>query len=202
MQVRFVYDYRSIYSYLANSQIDTLATDVEYQLVDIVAVMQEVHNQPTPKCPAKLTYSKLDAQRWAEIYGIELSPNDQLLEAMRSGAIPSGYFSRVGISAQQLGIFKEVNNALFRAVWAGTDDLITQNGRNQFSRKHEIPLVVWDLADAPEILLELAKNNKSAIESGVFGAPTFYVGDEMYFGNDRIDFVRRSIENKHKREIL
>jgi 2-hydroxychromene-2-carboxylate isomerase len=74
VQVQFFLDYRSIYAYLANSQVRTLDATIDYQLVDILALMKEVNNQPSPMCPAKLKYSRIDAMRWARLYGIPLSP--------------------------------------------------------------------------------------------------------------------------------
>ena len=40
---------------------------------------------------------------------------------------------------------------------------------------------------------ELKANTEDAIRRGAFGAPTFFVGDEMFFGNDRFDFIRAAL---------
>ena len=40
---------------------------------------------------------------------------------------------------------------------------------------------------------ELRRATELAVERGVFGAPTFFVGDEMFWGNDRLDFVERAL---------
>ena len=45
--------------------------------------------------------------------------------------------------------------------------------------------------DTPELDEALDQSTAAAIERGVFGAPTMFVDDEMFFGNDRLDFVRR-----------
>ncbi|EIU1413952.1 2-hydroxychromene-2-carboxylate isomerase [Pseudomonas aeruginosa] len=193
MQIQFVLDYRSIYSYLANSQIKTLDATVDYQLVDIVSIMKVVNNQPSPMCPPKATYSQMDAQRWARIYNIPLSPNTALLQAMKQGDINGAFLTRAGIAAQQLGAFEQANSALFQAVWAGTDDLLTEEGRIAFAAKHALPASLWDVANAPEVDAALAINNARAIGNGVFGVPTFYVGQEMFFGNDRLDFVKERL---------
>ena len=39
----------------------------------------------------------------------------------------------------------------------------------------------------------LRKNTDEAVERGAFGAPTFFVGEEMFFGNDRLDFVEEAL---------
>ena len=40
---------------------------------------------------------------------------------------------------------------------------------------------------------EVKANTTEAVERGVFGAPTFFVGDQMFFGNDRFEFIREAI---------
>ena len=53
--------------------------------------------------------------------------------------------------------------------------------------------------DDPELDAALDAATDEAAARGVFGAPTMYVGDEMFFGNDRLDFVRASLENRKAR---
>jgi len=52
--------------------------------------------------------------------------------------------------------------------------------------------------DDQETKDELRRNTDSAIERGVFGAPTFFVGDEMFWGNDRLDFVESALERQEE----
>jgi len=68
MRIEFIFDYRSPYSYLANTQLKGLGADVDYKPVDIVAVMKKVNNQPSPLCPPKARYAGIDAARWARLY--------------------------------------------------------------------------------------------------------------------------------------
>ena len=41
----------------------------------------------------------------------------------------------------------------------------------------------------------LRRNSEEAVERGAFGAPTFFVGDEMFWGNDRLDFVEEALRD-------
>ena len=45
----------------------------------------------------------------------------------------------------------------------------------------------------PEIKQQLIANTEEAVSRGAFGAPTFFVGDEMFFGQDRLDFVEEAL---------
>ena len=189
MQIDFVLDYRSPYAYLANTQIGAFGADIHYQPVDILWVMKQVNNQPSPMCPAKSKYAGIDAARWSLQYGVPFAPNGALLDAMRQGRFKGELMSRAAIAAQQIGAFPQVNNALFAALWARPDDLASAEGRTQFAADHNLPPELWDLAETAEVEARLAVNNESAVARGVFGVPTFFLGDEMFFGNDRLSLI-------------
>jgi 2-hydroxychromene-2-carboxylate isomerase len=190
MHVQFILDYRSPYAYLANTQVKALGVDIDYQPIDILAVMKQVNNQPSPACPPKAKYAAADALRWAKYYGVPYSPNRTLLEGLRQGHLPNTLLSRAGIAAQQMGIFERVNDALFGAVWAGSDDLVTKAGRSRFLAHRAIPQELWNLAESADVEERLVASSNCAVQRGVFGVPTFFVDSEMFFGNDRLTFVR------------
>lgn len=190
MRIEFLSDYRSPYSYLANGKLKTMEASIDHKPLDIVAVMKLVNNQPSPVCPPKARYAAMDAQRWAELYGVEFSPNRALLQAVTRGAFDGALLSRAALVAQRLGIFDEVNDALFEAMWAGDDDLASEEGRETFLRARKIATDdLWRLASEPEIVKLQSEQVQEAAGRGVFGAPTIFVDDEMFFGNDRLPFV-------------
>ena len=194
MQVQFVLDYRSPYAYLANTQIASIGAQINYEPIDILSVMKKVNNQPSPMCPPKAKYARLDATRWAKHYGVPFSPNGALLDALRQGQVRHDLFSRAGIAGQQLGIFERLNDALFGAVWAGSDDLTSAEARSQFAVRHALPPGLWELAESAAVEDKLTANNECAAARGVFGVPTFFINEEMFFGNDRLSFVKASAE--------
>jgi len=194
MQVQFILDYRSPYAYLANTQIMSMGVQIEYKPVEIVSVMKRVNNQPSPMCPPKAKYAGLDAARWAKHYGVPYSPNRPLLEALRTGQLKSDVLSRAGIAAQKLGAFQQVNDALFGAVWGCSAALTSAVDRSNFLTSRALPLELWDIAESAEIQELLAANGEQAIAQGVFGVPTFFVDGEMFFGNDRLDFVKAKLD--------
>ncbi|HEP8424931.1 TPA: DsbA family protein [Pseudomonas aeruginosa] len=195
MRLQFVYDYRSPYAYLADTQLASLNHPVKYLAVDIVAVMKAVNNQPSPACPAKSKYSGVDAARWAALYQVPLKPNTRVFKALRSQEFDGSLFSRAGIAAQLLGIFEVVHSPLFKAIWAGDDDLLTVGGRLEFLERLGVEVDFWQIADSAPVREQLAEANDGAASRGVFGVPTFFCGDEQFFGNDRLDFVRAALNS-------
>jgi 2-hydroxychromene-2-carboxylate isomerase len=190
MRIEFMSDYRSPYSYLANARLKKIGISVDHKPLDIAAVMKLVNNRPSPECPAKARYAGMDAQRWAKRYDVQFSPNWAVLKAMGTGAFDGTTLSRAALVAQQLGIFDQVNDALFEAMWAGGDDLASEEGRSNFLRNRNIAADdLWRLASEPKIVQLQVEQAKEAADRGVFGVPTIFVEDEMFFGNDRLSFV-------------
>lgn len=193
MALQFVFDYRSPYAFLASSQLPALADAIDYFPIDILAVMRKVNNQPSPECPAKARYSALDAGRWARLYDLPMAPNTALFKALRTGEFDGAWLSRAALAALELGVFESVHTALFNAIWAGSDDLVSARGRADFLRGQGIDADIWGLAESPAIREKLASNDDVAAARGVFGVPSFFVGEELFFGNDRLELVRSAL---------
>jgi 2-hydroxychromene-2-carboxylate isomerase len=195
VRIEFFSDYRSPYAYLANIKLKTMGIGIDHTPLDILAVMKLVNNQPSPACPPKARYAGIDAQRWAKLYGVEFSPNRAVMTAMSAGAFDGASLSRAALVAQRLGIFDQVNDALFEAMWAGADDLASEEGRRNFLKSRAIAADdLWRLASEPEIVQLQVEQAKEAADRGVFGAPTIFVDGEMFFGNDRLPFVEARLK--------
>lgn len=186
--IEFFYDFRSPYSYMAYTQLLQMDVDVTLRPTLILKVMELVGNVPTTlTCKAKGHYARLDLARWAQRYGVTLNPSD-----MRTN--DGEACSRAVLAAQSPTEAAVITLALYRAVWsegkalATTDDILAIIAATG--------IVVDPIAnriDAPEIVAQLDANTAEAAERGVFGSPSIFVGDAMFFGNDRLDFVREEL---------
>ena len=186
-KLEFFFDYVSPYTYLANSQIGEIGAEVIYRPMLLGAVMQAAGNKPPKTVPAKGRYLETDIQRWAAAYGLPFKWGS-LFPQRTVNAL------RVAIVAEKQGKFHEVHNPLFEAVWVHDRDvndnavlaeIITDAGMDAVSVLEEI--------STDRIKGELRSNTEEAVERGIFGAPTFFVGDEMFFGNDRFEFIRHAL---------
>ena len=186
--VDFYFDYRSPYSYLALTQLD----DVELRLlpVDVVEVMRIVGNVPTTvTCAAKGRYAMADLGRWARRYRqpVARHPDGATIDARR--------LLRATLAVEDGPHRRTTAKALFAAMWATGAPL---------SRVEDVLAVLAgagvdaaqlaDRIDGPELAAELDAATASAAERGVFGVPTMVAGGEMFFGNDRLDFLREHLE--------
>lgn len=193
--VEFFFDFNSTYSYLANAKIAEVAAEcdarIDYRPMSVVGVMQAAGNPPTPTCPAKFKYNWADAQRWAGDYGVTLVDNPHF---RTTDTRPLG---RMTLGAEAAGGVGSVRNALFCGFWGsglnmGDRDVIRQVLKGEGIAADRV--LAW--ADDETLDARLKANTEEAAERGAFGAPTFFVGDKMFFGNDRLDFVKRVLCNR------
>jgi 2-hydroxychromene-2-carboxylate isomerase len=203
MRLEYIFDFPSPYAYLASTQLRKPTAEVEYIPIDILTVMKVVNNQPTPACPAKLRYAAVDAGRWAARYGVPFEINRALLDAARDGAFKWQLLTRGAIVAQDAGLMTEYIAAIFRAVWAAPADLMSDEGRRAVLWDAEIDIPdLWERASTAETEARLDANNRVAAERGVFGVPTFFVGGEQFFGNDRLDMALARLNGSALRLVV
>ena len=97
---------------------------------------------------------------------------------------------RAAIAAQEHGRFPAFHTAAFRAIWEQGQDLSKEDALRQLLSRAEIdPAQV----EGDEIKNRLRANVDEAVSRGAFGLPTFFVDGEMFWGNDRLDFVEEAV---------
>lgn len=182
----FFYDFRSPYSYLASTQLEGLPGEFDWRPINVLELMKRVGNVPTTIiCKPKQAYARDDLGRWAALYGAPLRPNPGM------GAIDGERLLHAALAASSLGQGEAAARRLFQAMWAGDAPLGTAA---------DVVALLGDLGvtqaliEAPERAAELEANVAQAVEAGVFGAPSFVTeGGLLFFGNDRLDFLRRAL---------
>jgi 2-hydroxychromene-2-carboxylate isomerase len=192
-EITFYFDFVSAYSYLASTALPRLAAEhaatVSYRPFGLLALMQMVGNRPTTlECKNKGAYAMADLRRWAKRHQVSFAPNP----AWRS--IDFGELGRGAFVALDEGRGADYVDAVYAALWGEPIDL---------SRRPELIGVLdkagfegprlLERAGSADYVARLEKSTADAAERGVFGSPTLFVGEEMFFGNDRLDFVAEAL---------
>ena len=187
-QVELFYDFRSPYSYLAFTQLLEMDVAIILRPMQIRKLMEKVGNVPTTlTCAAKGQYARLDIARWAKRYGVDFNPGD-----MRE--TDSDACSRAVLAACSPSEASAITLALYRACWskgrtlASSADVLAAIAGAQIDTAHAAARM-----DSREVAAELEANTEEAAERGVFGSPSMFVGETLFFGNDRLDFVREEL---------
>lgn len=186
--LEFFFDFRSPYSYLAYSQLPELSVDIVLRPMSVLKVMEEVGNVPTTLvCAVKGRYARADLGRWAQRYKVPLNPGD--MKTTDGEAC-----SRAVLAADSTEQAAAITGALFRACWGEPKSLTsTSDILSVLAAAGIAPEPIAARIDHQDTVAALAANTREAAARGVFGSPTIMIGETMFFGNDRLDFVREHL---------
>ena len=194
-QFEFLFDYGSPFSYLANLQLPGFAkrngAGVIYRPILLGAVLKATGNSSPMAVPAKARYFAEELRRWASRYGVAFKLNAHPFMANTL------FLMRGAVAAQKLGVFGAYHDAIFRAAWVEGLDLGDRAVLSDVLKRAGVnPVELIAASERQDVKDELRRNTEDAVARGAFGAPTFFVGDEMFWGNDRFDFVEEALRRR------
>ncbi len=194
LAVDFYYGLGSRYSYLASTRLERIAAETgcrfEWHPVASSALMRLRGGRPFHGAPVsgqyEWPYRQIDAEAWAEYYGVPYrEPVDFRVDP--------DYLAVAAIAAKQLGAVEAYSRRLFRAIFiegraiAEDDltDLATEAGLDAAAFRAQLD----DPATA-----ELYEATLQAVHRrGAFGVPTFFLGEQMFWGNDRLVLLEHAL---------
>ena len=191
--VEFYFDLGSPYSYLAYYRLLQMAERQEIQIVYkpilLGGVFKATGNRSPIEIPVKGVYSILDMQRWAEYYQIPMQMNPHFpmntLTLMRI---------LTGVQLLSLEKFEQVLKLLFDAMFGTPQNLNEPTVLAEVLEPSGFSVEdIMSMVQSEVLKQKLITETEQAIQRGLFGAPTFFVGDEMYWGQDRLHFVEQAL---------
>ena len=192
MNVDFFYDLGSPYSYLASTQLEGIEarTGVAARLFPItLGGLRKTTGHQLPPA-AQLRYMAEDTARWAKQYGVPL----QIPQAFPASTIKA---LRATLAADRLGKQREAMRALFHTYWGEGNDLSDAAVLTRVLGAAGLDgAALVKATDEEEIKDLLRRNTSLALDRGVFGVPTFFVGERSFWGNDRMQFVEAELRKR------
>ena len=192
--VEFYFDVGSPTAYLAHKRLKQLKLEygcsIIYHPVLLGGLFKASGNSSPVTVPAKGRYMMMeDLPRFAKLYNVPLNTNPHF-------PINTLNLMRGAVSALNEAYFDTYIDTIFNSIWV--------ESRNM----GDIDTVIEVLSDAgldaksildatqnPEVKQQLISNTEQAVERGLFGAPTMFVDGEMFFGQDRLQFVEAALKN-------
>ncbi len=191
--VEYYFDFGSPAAYLASTQLAALASQtgasVVWRPMLLGGVFVATGNASPASVPAKGRYIFADFARFAARYGVPLKVNPffpiNTITLMRIA---------VGLQMRNDSRFMDYCSAMLRAIWVDA-----QNMNDPATVASALQAAGFDapallaLAGEQAVKDALKAQTGAAVARGVFGAPTFFVADQMFWGQDRLDFVREAL---------
>ena len=189
--IEFFFDVGSPASYLAWTQVEALAArhdaEIVYQPMLLGAVFQMTGNVSPAAIPEKGRYIAIDFKRFAQRYAVPFVLNP-------SFPINTMPLMRGALAYLNTDRFAAYLECVFKAMWVdglnmGDPQVIADVlGSAGFSADEFLSHI-----NQSAIKDELKQRTEQAVARGVFGAPTFFVGEAMFFGQDRLEFVEQAL---------
>lgn len=191
-RIEFFFDYASTYSYLAHLEIEALATryaaELVYRPMVLGFVFKATGNAMPAAVPAKATYMMQDVRRWVRHLGLPFHmPSVFPTNTIRA--------LRCAVAALEQGTFLAYHHAVMKEYWANDQDIGDADVLASIATSAGLdgPKLIARAEDA-SVKAQLKANTDDAVARGVFGAPTFFIGNEMFWGNDRLQFVAEALQ--------
>nr|WP_314569503.1 2-hydroxychromene-2-carboxylate isomerase [uncultured Pseudomonas sp.] len=191
--LEFFFDLGSPATYLAYTQLPALCaatgTQLVYQPMLLGGVFKATGNASPITVPAKGRYMFEDLARYARRYNVPLkfNPHFPINTLMLMRAV-------IGIQLHQPERFDDFVECLFRALWVEGRHLGDPEVVAAVLAEHGFdPEKVLALANDEAVKAALKDNTEQAVKRGVFGAPSMFVGSQLFFGQDRLEFVREAL---------
>jgi len=196
IKVEFHFDFGSPNAYLSHLVIPEIekrtGIKFEYMPVLLGGVFKLTNNRSPAESLRgirnKPEYERLETQRFLRRHGItrfQINPFFPVNTLM---------MMRGAIAAQTLGVFERYVDEMYRHVWAEPKKMDDPEVfRATLVEARLQPEQIFDLIQTKEVKDRLLENTQRSVERGTFGSPTFYVGDEIFFGKDRLRDVEEMI---------
>jgi len=195
-RLEFFFDCSSPWTYLAFHRIEAVAARTGAELVwrpilvggIFNSVNPTVYEQRANPVPVKARYYAKDLKDWTRHCGIRIGT--PAVFPVNSVKAMRGCFV-----AEQAGRLPEFARAVFEHYWGAGEDISQQPVLESIVREVGLdPAVFFEQIAAPELKKKLRDNTEELAERGGFGSPTMFVdGDDMYFGNDRLELVEAAL---------
>jgi 2-hydroxychromene-2-carboxylate isomerase len=193
--IDFIFDFGSPNAYLAGKVLPDIAARTGARINLIPCLLGGIFKAANNRSPVqafgevkgKLAYEQLETRRFVEKHGLSafrMNPHFPVntllimrgLVAARRMGLGDGYLETVQRAMWETGEKMDDPEVVARVLAAGGLDAAA----------------ILEATQDPEVKAELVANTEGAVARGVFGIPTFFVGDEMFFGKDRLGQVEEA----------
>jgi 2-hydroxychromene-2-carboxylate isomerase len=190
-KVEFYFDFLSPYSYLAWTRIKNDSDlNLEFIPVSVPNIIAHFETKGPGQIEAKRNYLMKDLLRFTQMHNIPFTTPPTL-------PFNSLYGLRLALHSVSGSYQKKVIDLFFKAAWEEGLDIGNSEIVTKLLKDADLPAGDWlDKIATKEMRIELKKNSELAIAKGAFGVPTFFCEEEMFWGNDSLDYLKMYLKGR------
>ena len=191
--IDFYFDFGSPTAYVAYRRLQQLRSQyqcqINYRPVLLGGLFKATGNTSPVMVAAKAAYiMKQDLPRFVELYNVPFNNNPHF-------PINTLHLMRGAVALLEQDQFDTYIETVFDASWANGENMgDAETLANVLTNAGLDAQHIIAATQDPEVKAALISHTEAAVARGCFGAPTMFIGDDMFFGQDRMQFIEMALQ--------
>ena len=196
MKIEYYYGIPSPFAYLGSSRFQSIAKEYDAEIIEkpcdlVGGIFAKTGGLPVPQRSSQRQKYRLDElKRWSEFLNIQINLKPKFFPP-KDPHISSKYT----IAANLLGIKLVFGHELLKLMWSEEKDISDEKNIEIVGNFFELDFKkLSNLAKSEKVSKIYQENTEEAVTKNVFGSPTYIFNNELYWGQDRLDFLERALK--------
>ncbi len=191
--IDFYFDFGSPTAYLAYRRLHQLQSQyqcqINYHPVLLGGLFKATGNSSPVMVAAKATYMMShDLPRFVALYDVPFKSNPHF-------PINTLHLMRGAVALLKQDQFATYMDTVFNAIWVNSENMgDAETVAKVLTNAGLDAQQIIASTQEPEVKAALIDTTEAAVKRGCFGAPTMFIGDEMFFGQDRMQFIEMALQ--------
>ena len=197
MKIEYYYGIPSPFAYLGSLKFQSIAKKYNAEIIEkpcdlVGGIFAKTGGIPVPQRSSQRQKYRLDEiQRWAEFLNIKINIKPKFFPP-KEPHLPAKFT----IAANLMGTKIIFGHELLKQLWSEEKDISDEKNIEIASNNFKINFKELSLLAKSEKVSKIyADNTEEAVEKNVFGAPTYIFNNELFWGQDRLEFLERALKN-------
>ena len=196
MKIEYFYSLASPFTFLGSEKFQAIAKKYNAEIVEkpcdlVGGIFSKTGGVPVPKrSPQRQKYRLDELKRWSEFLNIKINIKPKFFPP-KDPHISAKYT----IAANLLGVKIFFGHELLKKLWIEEKDISEENNIELISKQFKIDFnKLSSLAKSEKVSKIYTNNTEEAVQKNVFGAPTYILNSELFWGQDRLEFLERALQ--------
>ena len=196
MKIEYFYSLASPFSFLGSEKLQSIAKKYSVEIVEkpcdlVGGIFSKTGGVPVPQRSLQRQKYRLDElKRWSEFLNIKINIKPKFFPP-KDPHVPAKY----KIAANLLGIKIIFGHELLKNLWIEEKNISDEKNIQLVSEQFKIDFnELSSLANSEKVSKIYIENTEEAIQKNVFGAPTYIFNNELFWGQDRLEFLDRALK--------
>ena len=197
MKIQYYYGIPSPFAYLGSTRLQAISKKYNLEVIEkpcdlVGGIFVKTGGIPVPqRSPQRQKYRLDEIKRWSKFLDIKININPKFFPP-KDPHLPAKFT----IAANLLGVKVVFGHELLKQLWSEEKDISDEKNLEAVSNNFTINFKeLSELAKSEKVSKIYSDNTDEAIKQNVFGSPSYIFNNELFWGQDRLEFLERALKN-------